>query len=214
MRHILGWGRGNLAFLNVGKIEHNCRFYKDGISGHFKYFPETLEVLGHNKVAIFLYRDPRDIIVSWAKWIDTDRAHHWFIYVDNTLFQAYPQIMRLKRLTLESPEVVDMRKVEDPIMKFIEWLPGTFLAFAGWLKRPDVLKVTYEGLITDPEKELAPIAEATRDSLDELVERSKFRGGWTYRKGIVGDWKNEFAQEHIKAFENRYSTIMELYGYA
>jgi len=60
---------------------------------------------------------------------------------------------------------------------------------------------------------LEPIAEDTGISLDVMVDRSKFRGGLTYRAGRIGDWKSEFKAHHVEKFKSTFGEIMDAFEY-
>ena len=46
-----------------------------------------------------------------------------------------------------------------------------------------------------------------RDRGEENVEHH-------FRKGVPGDWKNHFADEHVREFNRRYGELLEITGYA
>ena len=85
-------------------------------------------------------------------------------------------------------------------------------AFLSWLDT-GIIVLRYEELLDTPETALVPVADATGIDLDVLVERSRFRGGTTFRKGLVGEWKHEFNDKQKKRFDELYGHIMEAWGY-
>ena len=192
MRHILGMKRENSQVVDTKFDLMTWRFRKDdvGASGHMVYWPGYMDKLG-DYTAIFLIRDPRDIIVSWSHY--DQAASKWF------------------RIFEDGDEVLDMEDYQDKIMFLLRMLYDRFVLMAGWMY--DSLVIRYEGLLNNPRKELAPIASALDCGLEDLVERSKFRGGRTYRKGVAGEWRKEFTEEHINYFNLRYENIMRIYGY-
>jgi hypothetical protein len=77
----------------------------------------------------------------------------------------------------------------------------------------DIIHIRYENLLDNPDKELVPVVAALGTPLDVLVERSRFRGGKTFRKGLVGEWKHEFNRRQKERFNELYGHIMEAWGY-
>jgi len=195
MRHILSLEHKESinARLQCGKTIHGYRAYPNGISGHMRYQEELLGMF-MGAIPMILIRDPRDIIVSWSYHLKNGvSAQPWFSRINGW----------------------DIRERQDTIKALIETLPCLCHEFCGWLKQ-DIIKLRYERLLEAPQDELGPVAEALDRDLDELVERSYFRGGHAFRKGVVGEWKKEFSPLHKRSFneDGRWNIIMEKWEYA
>lgn len=174
---------GENLILNLDPIHHHVR-------GHAGYFDE-LKMWTMNRTCIFLYRDPRDVIVSWSYAMDR-------VTVGNMLSDL---------------EFGNVKNAPDRIGMLIEGLPQMFETFLPWFKQPGVHKIRYEDVLYCPERVLAPIALELDVPLRDLVERSKYRKTGTFRAGRVGDWRNDFTDAHCATFESGWGTIMEAMGY-
>jgi hypothetical protein len=172
---------------------HSYLYYSPGghhIRGHLGYSEQVLEEAG-NRIKVFLYRDPRDIIVSWARYVDQ---------VADTNAIIRPVLG------------IDLKKSTDKIATLIECLPLVVAIYTEWMDA-DIVKIRYEELIGNPEEALAPLAKAIPEPLEYLVARSKMRASPTFRKGGTGDWHEEFKPHHIKAFEQGWGELMDTFGY-
>lgn len=176
---------GKNLILNLDPIHHHVR-------GHAGCF-DGLKMWTMNRTCVFLYRDPRDVIVSWSYAMDK-------VTTGNMLSDL---------------EFGNVKDAPDRIGMLIEGLPQMLETFLPWLKEPGVHKIRYEDLITCPERVLAPIALELDIPLRELVERSKYRKTGTFRAGRVGDWRQDFTEEHDLAFRNNpgWRAIMKDMGY-
>lgn len=163
---------------------------KHHIRGHLICTDEVVE-LTNGRVAFFLYRDPRDLMVSWAYYIDE-------VADDNTLVYV--------------AKGINLKNSRDRIFDLIKYLPGWFERYLGWLDQ-DVIPIRYEGLINSPARELEPVAEAIPEPLEYLVARSKMRASPTYRRARPGNWREEFKPHHRRAFEKGWAEIMDMLGY-
>ncbi len=100
-----------------------------------------------------------------------------------------------------------------------------------WFKDPEVLKIRFEDLVgtfgggndkaqRNTIKEIAKYLDIplTREKLDYVCkniygnENNSFHSG-TYRKGKIGQWKQQFSQEHKMIFKNLYGKYLIQLGY-
>jgi len=208
MRHILGMEeeQSHLVPIMLGNMTSpiNVRFYENGISGHLACHPFVFELLG-DMPKFFIIRDPRDIIVSWAHFASKIGYNH-------VLARLYNLDNQITRVTgVNHYDIVDVKSAKDKIMALIKTVCPFMQGFLDWPNHATTVR--YEKLLSDPEEELAPVAEILDEPLDMLVERSKFRGGKTFRKGVAGEWKKEFQYRHNTLFNEIFADVMERWGY-
>lgn len=158
------------------------------IRGHLTYSGLARKIVG-DRLIVFLYRDPRDTLVSWAHYVETG-----------------------VNLSLVKFGSVDLREAKDKLAVLIAYLPPLFMAYLDWLDH-DVIPIRFEGLINSPEEELAPLADAIPEPLEYLVARSRMRASPTFRKGKTGEWQKEFKPHHLRAFETAWGDVMAKAGY-
>jgi len=176
-----------------GYLSH-CRIYPAGISGHLEYHSRLADFAQHLP-SITLLRDPRDVIVSAYHYMDRIEDWHEFAAVAGCPGEFYTHHHGEERMDL-----------------LIENYWKYFNAYIPWLKT-NIIPVRYEDLIERPILALIPVAEATGYDLEMLVERSGYRGGYTFRKGVAGEWKHEFNDKQVRRFNELYGHVMEAWGY-
>ena len=198
MRYILGMVQPSIMMHIPLVRDDGCttilrnRLYPAGFSGHFPFIA-GLDDIAQAMPAFILLRDPRDVIVSWHHYIDKiERSSHLAVADRYTNYKDYDGDER--KMALVETQHIRMR------------------SFSPWLDT-DIIPIHYEDLLTKPEVALVPVAEATDIDLDVLVERSRYRGGITFRKGVAGEWHKELNGDHIRRFGQLYEDIMDAWGY-
>jgi hypothetical protein len=175
------------------------------------------------KNVIIVYRDGRDVMVSWY--------HHCLLhgeYGNN----------RLVNKTRKSVSFKDYENIRRNMPEFIEYAftrqkqPGfsysDFIKF--WHNRNDVVYVRYEDLKNNTIKELRRIVfersgkQLLANEAKNIVEEFSFsrmtgrKPGEEnktsfFRKGVVGDWRNYFCQRAKKVFDFYAGTYLIKLGY-
>ena len=86
-----------------------------------------------------------------------------------------------------------------------------------WMFVPDILSIKFEELINDRMKTLDKICSFWRwpgfGSPEAMQDRIESVKPPTFRKGVIGDWKNHFNEDHIRAFQKELGSVLELMGY-
>ena len=167
------------------------------VPAHLFYHARYVEALGKvNCVHFFIYRDPRDVVVSEAYYLAEmnrwHRMHKYFTAIDNWDERISRAILGFK----ESGFPYDYPNVAE-----------RFSRYRGWLETPSVFSVRYEDLISlNRRKYLRKIAEFYFDhcevdySIDAIVEEMEANinpeASHTYRKGGSGGWREVFSEKH------------------
>lgn len=202
MRRVLGMmpDEGTTIALRVASHDgkglfQKCMLFPTGISGEIG--PPSAETLRFARLfpPFTIIRDPRDIIVSWHHYIDV--------------------IPRGRRLSVvEDGSGLNYKDYDGDDRKdlLIETVCKTIERFLPW-GDTDIVTVRFEDIIERPIAALAEVAKRTGIPVGVLAGRSMFRGGKTFRKGLVGEWKHEFNSKQNKRFNELYGHIMEVWGY-
>lgn len=155
---------------------------------------------------IFLYRDLRDVIVSHAMYVDKWAGHRSYF-------------------NFPIGEGKFLAKADDRIMELIKRSRWLYERYLGWLEVDFVLPLKYEELV-NPDGSKNP--EGFQKFIDylgnyagtleckspkQMINRIDPNSCNTYRKGVVGDWKNHFKDKHIKIFWQTCGNIMRELGY-
>ena len=172
----------------------------DIASAHLFARPEAAErVTGHEFVPYFIYRDPRDVVVSHVFYVTEMEPKH----VHHSYYQSLPDFdARLKVSILGRPEV----EVEFPD------IAGRFAPYLGWLDQTSVMKIHFEDLIYNRVGTLKLIIDhfliraplrTPRNLLLKYLENSiNPSKSPTFRSGKTGEWKKYFTAEHKKIFKD------------
>jgi hypothetical protein len=204
------------------------------LSSNHMYFTHAV-CNEHNKDIIQKYkmkcvhiiRDPRDQVASLAYWM-----------------QKYPQVHSLNmRLPVSQLIYRSIYRFGDAfarvfpknILYHVQNLHTLYDLYLPWMDEPGVLTVRFEHLVGpngyDCENEeqkdfylkrqlteikrIADYLELNVSDHEIYNVALKLTGGTrTYRKGKVGDWKNNFTAEHEQAFHDVAGDLLEKMGYA
>ena len=183
---------------------------RDVVSGHLPATPSIIRrVTRPDFLAYFIYRDPRDVVISHAFYA-TDKAGNW----KRSMYQHLPMEERIR---LEITGFRDDR-IEYPDIR------KRFDDFDGWFGQTGILTIRFEELIHARWQTLGRIAGHFLQRVDTLPmpendivkilekciepERSP-----TFRSGKTGGWKQHFTNEHKSLFKDVAGDLLVKLGY-
>ncbi len=161
-------------------------------------------------IPYFIFRDPRDVVVSHVFYVTDMEARH----VHHDHYQSLPDFnARLNVSILGRP---------DPKIEFPN-ITDRFAPYLGWLDQPSVMKIHFEDLINDRAATLKSIIdhflsrvplqishEMLLDSLESSINPSRSP---TFRSGKTGEWKKYFTEVHKKIFKDVAGDLLVKLGY-
>lgn len=161
-------------------------------------------------VPYFIFRDPRDVVVSHVFYVTDMEARH----VHHDYYQSLPDFdARLKVSILGRPEL----DIEFPD------IAGRFAPYLDWLDRPEVLTIHFEDLIHARAASLtrimehllfrAPLPVPHERILDALESSINPGRSPTFRSGKTGEWKKHFKEEHKQVFKEVAGDLLIRLGY-
>lgn len=183
----------------------------DVASAHLFARPEAVErVVSKRFIPYFIFRDPRDVVVSHVFYVTNMEAHH----VHHEYYQSLPDFnARLNVSILGRPDA----GIEFPD------IAARFEPYLDWIQHPEVLTIHFEDLINDRASALTRIMEhlLTRvplptprnlilDSLETAINPKKSP---TFRSGKTGEWKKHFTDEHKRIFKDVAGDLLVKLGY-
>jgi hypothetical protein len=183
----------------------------DVASAHLFARPELVSrVTSSRFVPYFIFRDPRDVVVSHVFYVTDMEVRH----IHHEYYASLPDFdSRLKVSILGRPDV----DIEFPD------IAGRFAPYLGWLDRPEVLAIHFEDLIHNRPGTLNRIMghllvrvplPAPREQVLEALESSINPGkSPTFRSGKTGEWKKYFTPEHKKIFKDAAGELLIKLGY-
>jgi sulfotransferase 6B1 len=183
----------------------------DIASAHLFARPEAVEkVCARNFVSYFIFRDPRDVVVSHVFYVTDMEARH----VHHDYYAALPDFnARLDASILGRPDA----GVEFPD------IAARFAPYLGWLERQEVLSLHFEDLINTRAAALtqimdhllahAPLSASREQILDALEGSINPKRSPTFRSGKTGEWRKHFTPEHKKIFKDVAGDLLIRLGY-
>ena len=183
----------------------------DVASAHLFARPEAVARVTSPKFApYFIFRDPRDVVVSHVFYVTDMEARH----VHHEYYQSLPDFdSRLKVSILGRP---------DSDIEFAN-IAERFAPYLGWLDQKEVLTIHFEDLIHHREQTLTSIMDhllsrvtlpATRQLILNSLETSiNPKKSPTFRSGKTGEWKKHFTDEHKKIFKEVAGDLLVKLGY-
>ena len=193
------------------------------LHGHWDYSPRYRRVF-------YLYRDGRDVAVSmYFRVVHEMRIPHF-----RTTTRYYAK--RFPELVAPNSEPDDIR-THLPV--FLRRLVNTAASTrSNWAQhvsqwafdRPNVVPVSYEELLANPQETLARIIPlhtgepVVPERLSATIAKYSFQAqtgrkpgaevrGAFIRKGVAGDWKNHFSREAGEIFDAAFGDVLLRLGY-
>jgi hypothetical protein len=184
---------------------------RDIASAHLFARPEVVRRVASAKfVPYFIFRDPRDVVVSHVFYVTDMEARH----VHHQYYTSLPDFdARLNASILGRPDAA----VEFPD------IATRFAPYLGWLDCPQVLTIHFEDLINERTATLSRILGQleTRISLpvprqtilDALESSINPKRSPTFRSGKTGEWRKHFTDKHKRIFKDVAGDLLIRLGY-
>ena len=184
----------------------------DIAAAHFLAWSEIVAAVQSPRyINFFIYRDPRDVVISHVFYV-TDRAvehvHHRYY---NDVLTNFDDRLRTSILGLPEAEV-DFPDIY-----------GRYKPYLGWLDNPAVMPIRFEDFILNRGISLERVLnhylhnlplpvgrEAMLAILEESIVPEKSP---TFRGGRVGDWAKHFKPEHKELFKEVAGDLLVRLGY-
>lgn len=169
-------------------------------------FAECLTGAGH--ATFFIYRDPRDKIVShilYAMDIHPGHAMHGF-------YLGLPNMEARISATIQG------------VPGMVESIRGTYESYLGWLERPDVMALRFEDAIGRREVTLDAMLDflesrglplrCGRGQAKAILNRSMApERSPTFRQGASGGWTEHFTPANMDELRDIAGDLLERLGY-
>ncbi len=184
----------------------------DVAAAHFLNWPEVMTAVQTPRyINYFIYRDPRDVVVSHVFYV-TDRAtehvHHRYYNEVLTNFDD-----RLRTSILGLPEA----EVDFPDIY------GRYKPYLDWVDCPGVMPLRFEDFILNRGITLERVLNHYLHSLPLPVSREEMvavleasivpEKSPTFRSGRVGDWAKHFKPDHKALFKEVGGDLLVRLGY-
>ena len=214
------------GFPPVNRYEDNSKLSQDKIIANLKAMQSGdigYGYLGCNEpyrniltapewATVFIYRDPRDVVVSSVFYISELNPSHDLHNYYNTQFGSVAE-----RINAEITGITDPNHPYSGVRKRFE-------KYMGWLAESAILSLSFEEIILEREtafKKLFDYLEArgakfsvTReDALAVLRRAIQPKKSGTFRKGKTGNWREHFTEANKTLFKETAGDILIDLGY-
>jgi len=164
------------------------------------------------RATIFVYRDPRDMIISHIFYATQMHPGHWMHqYYTETLTSMEERIQAaIKGVQEPGSELTPIRQRYD--------------GYLGWLEQPQVLSLRFEELILERETAFGKLLDylagfgftlriARLEAIANLEEAVAPKKSGTFRKGKPGNWREHFTPANISTFKDSTGDLLIRLGY-
>lgn len=183
----------------------------DTASAHLFARPEAVTRVTSGKfVPYFIFRDPRDVVVSHVFYVTEMEPAHVHHQHYNRL-KTFGERLRTSILGIPDSEVEFPNIAE------------RFAPYLGWLNCSAVLTVRFEELVNERAATLnliidhflarVPLAVPRQKIFDALESSINPAKSPTYRSGKTGEWKNHFTDDDKKIFKDVAGDLLVRLGY-
>jgi hypothetical protein len=164
------------------------------------------------RATIFVYRDPRDMVVSHVFYATQMHAGHG-------MHRYYTEALK----TMEERTNAAIQGVEEPGSELAP-VRGKYERYLGWLEQPEVLCLRFEDLILKREQALGRVLDylttrgfTTRtdrqQAIAALAQAIAPKRSGTFRKGQPGNWREHFTEANKEYFKEITGDLLILLGY-
>jgi len=158
---------------------------------------------------VLILRDPRDVVVSHAKYVHSSPAHPLYKHYQTLNFDE--QIMTSIHGFEKDLKMPDINRRVRSLLPWAEQ-PFTYTTYfeklvgreGGGSKKVQMDEVNHIGQHLN--------IHFTASQLDEITEKI-FGGTATFSRGKIGAWREAFNEEHKEAFHRRAGRLLEELGY-
>lgn len=174
--------------------------------------PFLSELNKPGRATVFVYRDPRDMIVSHVFYATQIHAGHG-------MHRYYTEVLGSMEERIDAAiQGVDEAGSE------LSGVRTKYDGYLGWLTQPGVLSMRFEDLILDRDRALDRLLEyiemcgltpqVSRLQAIELLKQAIIpKKSGTYRKGQPGNWREHFTPRNTALFKEQTGDLLISLGY-
>jgi len=174
--------------------------------------PFLSAITGPGRASVFIYRDPRDQLVSHVFYAKD-------IHIEHGMHDYYSNVLT----TMEERLNVAIEGCELPGLG-LPTIWERYVEHFGWFDRDDILCVKFEDLILNKEETIGVLLDyiegfgvefsVSRPEAIEILSQSiKPKKSGTFRKGQPGNWKEHFTEDNKRRFKVVAGDLLSRLGY-
>ncbi len=180
--------------------------------GYVEATPENVSFLtSRGRVTYFLYRDPRDLLVSQVFYATEMHEEHGM----HAYYRSLPDFGERLKAAIIGVDQDGVRMVG---------VRQRYEAVLAWLATPGVCCLRYEDFIQRRQETLSAMLDEVESTgyrlplpraqaLARLMEAIQPKKSRTFRAGKVGAWREHFTEEHKRLFKDVAGDLLMQLGY-
>ena len=201
--------------LSQDAVMHNLRRMRPGDIGYgylWSHEPFISELTKPERATVFVYRDPRDMVISHVYYATTMHPGHG-------MHRYYTKTLN----TMEERINAAIEGVEEPGSE-LSPIHQKYTNYLGWLNQPEILCLRFEDLILNQDRSLGTLWDYLQiRGYSPTTDRSKAieylknaivpRKSGTYRKGKPGNWREYFTEANKEKFKETSADLLVSLNY-
>ncbi len=180
--------------------------------GYVEATPENVSSLtSAGRVNYFIYRDPRDLLVSQVFFATDMHEEHGM----HDFYKSLPDFSERLKIAITGIDRDGLYMVS---------VKGRYEGVFQWLATPGVMCIRYEDLVNNRDATLASMLDEVEKTgykiptprekaMSILIEAIQPKKSRTFRSGKTGGWREYFAEEHKKLFKEVAGDLLVRLGY-
>ncbi|MBK8418740.1 sulfotransferase domain-containing protein [Candidatus Villigracilis saccharophilus] len=184
---VIGWGY-------VDATKENTSFLTEG-----------------GRVNYFIYRDPRDMLVSQVFFATDMHGDHGMHDYYNSLPDFGARLnVAITGIDKDEFKMVSVKQRYEGVFQWLEQKHVMCIRFEDLINNRDV---TLNAMLDEVEKTGYKIPTPREKALSVLTDAIQPKKSHTFRSGKTGGWKQHFTEEHKKLFIDVSGDLLERLGY-
>jgi hypothetical protein len=198
----------------ANEILADLHHLSSGVIG-WGYLEVTSENVGFlcqpDRVNYFIYRDPRDMLVSQVFFATDMNEEHGMHEYYNSLSDFGERLkVAITGLDRDGLHMVNVRQRYEGVFQWLEQKQLMCLRFEDLINNRDV---TLNAMLHEVERTGYKIPTVREKALSILVEAIQPKKSHTFRSGKTGGWRVHFTEEHRKLFKDVAGDLLIRLGY-
>jgi hypothetical protein len=175
------------------------------LCAHVRHSPDLAANLAENDVAVlFAVRDPRDILVSRAHFIQSTPGHPLTAFA-----QAHPDLTGRIGALIDGDPKFDVPPLREILEGYAGWLTSGALSVRfEHLANPELRPFVVRDVFAHLEATIEPGIES------RIADRMISDASPTFRRGKTGEWRDVFTDELEGRYDAAVADIVPALGYA
>jgi hypothetical protein len=186
----------------------------DGVIG-WGYLEATKEnasfLTSSGRVNYFIYRDPRDMLVSQVFFAtDMHEEHGMHAYYKSLPDFGARLNVAITGIDKDDLYMVSVKQRYEGVFQWLEQKNVMCIRFEDLINNRDI---TLNAMLDEVEKTGYKIPTSREKALSVLVDAIQPMKSHTFRSGRTGGWKDHFTEEHKKLFKDVAGDLLVRLGY-